>query len=540
MLVLTLITLLGITATQIDCPYPWPAPAKAESRLQLNWSTADWLTADVPLVRPSDYRAVQRIAFLLGKNGRWMDWALKLPLGSYHWEFVKQPRSELQPQEQLERLQEFMVRPYYRDKTRDRVRNETTGAVSEDGWMAQLSRRKDDDWLQWLRGKLSKHQEPIILPSSHIANLQAMLDHVLLWVEYEDGVMNEYSTRFANLTVLSDSKMRILTSHVHHIVVKAVRRHLEEPDPALEGTAIVRLLDNEEGRQIAQARAHYGVVTFLSLLAHALHPAMCERRRQTRETLMTLRKMRAESGKCTERDVHSTAAELESCVIATIEDMRHRLQRLQPFLDNVAGEKHVTGIFKHADAWLKKRMLPVQKASSSPSHHATDIALFQQPRQLLSTCSSFLTTLPISPEAAAGAESLLTTKLFTQVWLHPTIGAASWHWEGSGPNFDWFTFVWEGASEEALTYAGLVVEDMKITWSDGVRLLPASQRWEFYRYTMVPRKDGQDIRICSPTAEEKNPCLRRTTRQIVESWREASEPWFEDTPSPWVIFEDDK
>ncbi|SMR62499.1 unnamed protein product [Zymoseptoria tritici ST99CH_1E4] len=452
-------------------------------------SAADF--ADInPTVRPSDALAMRKIAFHL--SSKWMEWVAQPPLGMTNW---REQGGE--PQDQFRVLQNFNHRLGVRVATREAKRRSWGGEFGEIGtWLEECDRRAtkemDSGWLQQRLARVAAVLSTGARSSRKTVDATVMtplIEDILSHLSREITSIDLYLDVFASLALRCDARMRMVNAELYAIAVKATTR--QPPPPT--GRSLVALLSSAEKTRIAFAREEYGVLAFSALLSNALPPAIRKRREEI-QSLTT----RIEGLKQQLAVDHLNPADQQSRVLAVARNLPTIAE-----LDAVMKEKliHPRTIRTSALEWMRAHKHPESpigssssSSSSSTTTTTTTTTLSSPPPARLSSClcnTPLLSCLCNTPTPLLPAHLLL----YTHIWLHPVLGPASWHWEGSGPARTSLTA--RLRLETALLFDGLDAEEQE-EWHVNRLLLGKGERWEDRRFRMVDREDGADLRRSWP------------------------------------------
>ncbi|SMY30194.1 unnamed protein product [Zymoseptoria tritici ST99CH_1A5] len=446
----------------------------------------------VPTIRPSDFKALAKIGFNL--PARWMEWINEPPLGMSHWWQQDGANEPGTVQYQLLELRELGASYQKREKKRKGKRQSWAKDLAENAdWVERVERcsqrgmeMKDSAWI--------KHQfasvADALLPHpdgrsacrtlqsanpTRMKNLGKLVDDVLNHLPAELETLEFYLDAMASLQGLSEAQINIVNKEIRAITVKAAERRSDSILPVFSWRAPspIALLSDSEKTHIALAREEYGVLTFLSLLSYALQPAMRERREKIlglRAQLESLKDQISATGPLDQRS--------RTLTVATGLPSMHDL-------DVVIREKHlnVQTIRSFAKEWKRTRTLDLKKDQSS-SNQCLGYSPIKSSTTIFSRIrSSSIVRLPFSSTPYSHKLARVSRRLHHLVWTDPNTGAASWHWEGSGPSSHGLVDQ-KRRIEKALLFAGL---DLGGPGVDEV----AEKR----RYQMIPREDGEDVRL---------------------------------------------
>ncbi|SMQ56457.1 unnamed protein product [Zymoseptoria tritici ST99CH_3D7] len=429
-----------------------------------------------PIVRPSDAFALHKVAFNL--PARWTDWVALPPLGMSHWQGQKDGQGV---RDAFSRdLQSFVGRGLGKRVEAREEKRELWAADMKDIGALKLGvwQGTKEKGLGWIYQQIVKAADTLaptdracrscvstmaeaLTTSTWVKKLEDLIDDISSWLDFELKVLDLYLDAFSHLSLASESRMRMINEDIYNIANEAVSRRSYTGGE----TTLVALLSESEKSQIAFAREEYGLLTFFQLLSFALPPAMRERKERILELKTNLEesKERRHTGLTSPFD----QARKTYYSLPAIAD-----------LDLLLKEKQLKAqtVRKHALEWMAIHTLDRKEQNNRVSNGSTTIP-------------------PQSP-------AYLAYRLYQHIWTHPKIGAASWHWEGSGPTSETFSSDPRVSLQTALLFAGLDRPDPP---DFSGSFLGAGERWEHYRYRMTPRKDGADLRVCWPVDYHTGP-----------------------------------
>ncbi|SMR63293.1 unnamed protein product [Zymoseptoria tritici ST99CH_1E4] len=428
------------------------------------------------LVRPSDSLAMGKIAFHL--PSRWMEWLAQPPLGTSNWLKSVDSGDEAEPgtpQHQLVVLQSFGRGLEHRVAHREEKRASWATEFEEIkswvrrlescGWKLQreetrMREETDSPWVEeemdstWIQQQYVKVAaalscKKLVRQAANDATrtqLEHLLDDIHSHLSRELKSVDLYLETVANLAVHSNAQLIAINQEIDNIAVKAAARLRRRSLLPTTDESLIALLSDAEKTQIALAREEYGVLTFLALVSSTLPPAMRERQAEILNLATRMEELKQQLSSAKDEGLQQLTAVATS--LPTTAD-----------LDTLLKEHHLNPrtMRTSSSEWMR---------TYSPKSYSSS------PRSCLHPSTNHL-------------------RLRALVWLHPTLGAASWHWNGSGRSASTSREA-TTAIETALLFAGLGMED-PVDWH---RVLgkAAGERWEDFRYNMVARKDGEDLR----------------------------------------------
>ncbi|SMR64839.1 unnamed protein product [Zymoseptoria tritici ST99CH_3D1] len=474
-----------------------------------------------PTVRPSDVFAMSKIAFQL--PSRWMEWVALPPLGM----------SRLKDGEEGARYHLSVLQLYNegwsrREGIRAQNRKSWTRGTKEVGaWLEKMEGcspflTTEDTHTHGsgmprevvhVAGEETEEACKVLLYDPNgVKKLTSVVDDMLDHLRFELAVLDVlYLPTLANLSRESESQMRTLNEEVYSIAVEASERsegRNRGNGPSRGGgggsgsSGIHHLLSDRDKSAIAGARREYGLLSFLALTSHALPPGMRKRKDGIRALRARIEGVQARiegfgNGSCT----------TPLCVTGLVREVWQRIPGVREW-DGVLRERFLSAsvIRRVAAEWMDSHTLQQQQ------QHGGDDALPKTAKSRLHLGGGGGRAW----RGGMGGGKGMERDLYSRIWLDPTRGAASWHWEGSGscPNWDPGCTAWGGELEEKLLYTDLRDLRNEGQKNEGQRkegkgppegnsgdffgLLGKGETWEDYRYRMMPRKDGADLRGCWP------------------------------------------
>ncbi|SMR62539.1 unnamed protein product [Zymoseptoria tritici ST99CH_1E4] len=377
------------------------------------------------------------------------------------------------------------------------------------------TKEKDDSWIRRAFAQVASSYTSrackalLVQPAEHangVTQLASLVDDIIDHLRFELAVLDLYLPTLLSLHLESNAQMRTITEEIYGIAVAATQGQSYFPSLVdVKERSLIRLLSSSAKASIALARQEYGLLTLLALTSYALLSALQERKENIlvlQSSLDGLKERMSEfsNGSCTS----------PLCVTTMAREVYDRLPTVAE-LDRTTNEKRPSAktIRSSALEWMKRHALE-QRDQAGNNNNPADDALRALPFGVPTTGSRNTSTTstpqshssqPAAPPNThtSAAAAVRAVRLYNLTWLHRTVGAASWHWQGSS---SCPIFLRKGPYscsdsrlEAALLFAGLDLPDLH----DYSGFLGKDDTWEDYRYGMPPRGDAAYLLVCWPT-----------------------------------------